>query len=199
MSETTKQNIEGLINLTIVVNKQVDQKHREYAFKKHRARPLTQSDSSSLLEFCSYPWPQVDGEWACLAQWNDEDVMLVVNPYNIMKSHQFYRDHMMDIASTNHYARSFVKDYMDFLASNDPSCSNNFEDKLLIHYLRRLLDSVVDSIARTKRNGPHVVDYEGKLERASSVFIPLSLWKSSIQFWIWRFWCRSDGYLQNGT
>ena len=115
ISAARRNEIVGLIRLPIVVNEAVSQRRIDYKSneEKSKSRKIKETDHVSIPEWISYPFRhETTGDMTAIAQFNDEDDMLYINPFNIMDQFAFYRQAMYDLISTNDFARIFVMEYI---------------------------------------------------------------------------------------
>ena len=51
-------------------------------------------------------------EWTCIGQYDDEDILLRLNPFNMMNEWDFYKNHIVGLCKSNSIACAFVSDYI---------------------------------------------------------------------------------------
>ena len=86
MTQQRQSHICGLLVVNIIINHDVEQRMIDYdALKAYGSRHLKQEDNGANLEWCSYPFvDKQKNEFICIGQFDDEDVLLQLNPFNVI-------------------------------------------------------------------------------------------------------------------
>lgn len=117
MSKHHRAYIVGIIGYGIIVNDSIDQRILHYDNnRQYKRRQLKAMDNESNLEWCSYPYVDPSTkDFTAVAQFEDEEILLNVNPFIVMGAFSFYRYGIMDNAMHNEYARYFIKEYLNYV------------------------------------------------------------------------------------
>ena len=93
MPDKYRRYLTRFLSIPIIVNDDLTCRLMYYdQEKKYQSRQLKHDDNAGILEWCSYPWyDKKKSEWICVGLYNDENVILALNPFVIMQYFAFYR------------------------------------------------------------------------------------------------------------